>query len=295
LGAHKLSFFYADLGPEQFFPHSYLIAFKWSLQPLSFWELGFSNTVIAGGDGSPPGSFGDRVEELFPIPAIWRGHIPEIGNKMGGFDMRFRIPPARGLELYFEAMFDDVNKIERVQFVDDASYIFGFYLPRVTDTGTVDLRMEYHQTGIRFYRHGQFLSGNTENQFILGDNLGPDAKGFYFVLNWEINPDNLLIFDAAYENRSNDLWTTTGGGGEETSTSMDFIKVEDLPNEGRYRGVISWQSRINEIPMLMTARMGVERVQNFNFVSGNDRTNFLGELLFQIFFDQRTRFPKNYQ
>lgn len=293
LGAHKLSFFYADLGPEQFFPHSYLIAFKWNLQPLSFLELGVSNLVVSGGEGSPQGSFGDRVLELFPFGALFGEDIPEIGNKMPALDIRFRIPPARYLELYAEAAFDDINGIAKVQYVDDAAYIAGFYLPRLLDSGAADLRMEYHRTGIRFYRHGQFLTGNTENQFILGDILGPNAQGVYMVMNWDINADNLLTFNGAFEDRSNDIYRPEGN--EITGESLHYVKIQDLPNEKRYRGIVGWQSRISEIPMLLTTRLGIERVQNFKFIAGNDRTNFLGEILFQVFFDRQTRFPRSYQ
>src|SRR4030095_6976752 len=108
-----------------------------------------------------------------------------------GVEFRFRIPPARGLELYGEAYFDDQNSEFHLQFIDDAAYIVGFYLPRVDVAGRVDLRMELKHTGLRFYRHGQFTSGYTENQFLLGDNLGPNAYGGYATVTWELNRNHL--------------------------------------------------------------------------------------------------------
>jgi hypothetical protein len=107
-----------------------------------------------------------------------------------------------------------------------------------------------------------------------------------------MNPENLLTFEGAFETRSNDLWMAQGGT---TDEHLHFLKVEDKPNERRYRGVVSWQSRIPEIPMVLTARFGAERVQNFQFIDGNDRTNFLGEILMQVYFDKKTRFPRSYQ
>ena len=292
MGAQKLSFFYADLGPEQNFPNAYLVGWKWSLQPFSFWEIGFSNILQSGGDGSPSASFGKRVADVFPIVdfAIVTDEDFQISNKLAGVDMRFRIPPARNLELYVEAIIDDYDarRLKSI-FWQDAGYVFGFYLPRLMDSGALDLRMEFHHTGIRFYRHAQFTSGWTLNKFILGDQLGPDGNAIYTWLNWDINSQNLITFSGAYERRSNDNYISI-----EDDDGFEFVKVSDLPKENRIRTVASWQHRVVGLPILFFAQLGYERVINFDFLEGNNRNNFLGRIHFQIFFDKTTRFPRNY-
>jgi hypothetical protein len=289
LGAHKISFFYADLGPEQNFPNAYLSGWKWSLQPLSFLELGAGFATQSGGEGSPPASFGQRVGDIFPIAHLFVNAQDQIGNKIGSFDFRLRIPVARGLELYGEAAFDDIHRTTaQVMFVDDAAYIGGFYLPRLTNSGSVDLRGEYHRTGLRFYEHGQFTSGWTLNQFLIGDNLGPNAQGVYGKVNFDVNPEHLLVFSGAWESRSGDVYVMVT---PEDSPEF-FQKVEDKPEEIRLRGMVDWIFRMNDFPLKVLVQMGFERVQNFNYVAGNDRNNYLGRINLQFDVDRWTKFPR---
>lgn len=292
IGANKMTFFFANLGPEQNFPYAYLAGYKWSLEPLRFIEVGASVTVQSGGDGSPPASFGDRVADMFPFI---EGSSNQISNIFAGLDFRFRIPPARGLELYAEAYFDDQNSEFDLQFIDDAAYIVGIYLPRVDQAGQIDLRLELQYTGIRFYRHGQFTSGYTLNQFILGNNLGPDAYGGYATVGWELNRNHTFYFNAAFENRSADIYQAVLGPNStpESADIIAFDKIVDNPDERRYRLTSTWVHRIETMPVQLTVGLGYERVQNFAFTAGNDRNNFLGEVGIQIQLDKWTSFPRN--
>ena len=288
LGALKLSFFYSDLGPEQFFPHSYLTGYKFSLQPISFAEIGFSLLVDSGGEGSPSGSFGRRVATVFAFnpESDTQG---DFSNKIGGVDFRFRIPPARGMELYLEAMFDDHHHsiFSTAQLVDDASYVGGFYFPRLNNTGSLDLRLEYHFTGPRFYRHSTWLSGWTLNKFLLGDDLGPNAQGAYVTANWDLNGHHLLTFNGAFEDRSDDLWTV------DDPVQFNFKKVLDRPNEYRGRITAEWFHRIEDLPMNLRVQVGYERVHNFQFMQDNDRNNFLARGALEISLDRWTHFPQH--
>lgn len=288
LGAHKLAFFYADLGPEQNFPNAYLVGFKYNIQPLSFFELGLGLYTHSGGAGSPPASFKDRVENVF---AFNPGSIAGLSNKLGGFDMRFRIPPARGMEIYAEGMYDDTRGIDGFNrfFWQDAGYIFGVHLPRVTHSGNVDLRMEYHKTGVRMYRHTPFTSGLTLNQYILGDNLGPDAYGIYLVSNWDYDSQNLFTFRGAFESRSSDIW---GANTDERGIIGDFFVVQANPKETRYRVTTQWLHRFADWPVKFKVNLGYEYVNNFGFTEGVTRNNFLGAAAFEINLDQWTQLPK---
>jgi hypothetical protein len=280
-----MTFFYSDLGPEQNFPHAYLTGYKWSIEPVSFIELGGYLAVQSGGEGSPQASLGDRVLDVFPFTQVSNNQI-QIGNKFGGIDFRFRIPPAQGLEIYLEMAFDDIHNEFQPNFVDDAGYVLGFYAPRLNRSGRWDLRLELHHTGIRYYRHSQFTSGWTLNNLFLGDPLGPDANAIYLNSHWDFTAKNQLSFAAAFESRSNDFYVGVG------EVLDRFEKVQDNPEERRLRWMGEWYHRMAEFPLDFRVRFGYERVFNFNFVEGSDRNNFLGEMLFRINFDQWTRFPK---
>jgi hypothetical protein len=288
LGAQKFSFFYTDLGPDQHFPHSYIVGYKWNLQPLSFFELGASLINESGGEGSPDASFGKRVSNAFGFGPEPVGQI-DLSNKVGGIELRFRIPPARGVELYAEAYFDDQhqNFLSKAQWVDDASYVAGIYAPRLTNTGNVDLRLEFHKTGDRFYRHGTFTSGLTLNNFILGDNLGSNGTAFYVVSNWDINPANLVTFNGALEFRESGMWAI----GDPFNFSI--VKVVDGPTEKRIRGTVEWLHRWKSLPLYFKTQLGYERVENFGFAQGAGKNNFIGEFALQVNFDRWLHFPRS--
>ncbi|MCP5468658.1 MAG: hypothetical protein H7A32_05255 [Deltaproteobacteria bacterium] len=285
MGANKFSFFYADLGPERVYPNPYFVGYKWSLQPLSFFEIGAAVITLGGGEGGPEASLGERVRDVLPF--LGSGSSVQISDKMAGVDWRFRIPPARGLEIYGEFIFDDWHnpfKKTKQFFWEDAGYVFGLYAPRLDKAGNVDLRLEYHRTGRRHYQHGQFLSGWTLNQNIMGDPLGPNAQGFYVNLRWDSTKHDLFTFAAAYESRSNDLFVGVA------EPEFHFEKLEDRTDERRYRGSFHWQHEVIDFPLRLWTQFSYERVSNFNFVSGQDRNNFLAQVGFKFYLDRWTRF-----
>ena len=185
LGANSASIFLADLGARQVFPHARLAGYKWSIQPRRDLELGFSALDFVGGAGAPPSSFGARVKNLFLFPVLpTQGY--QFSNTFAAFDMRWRPRWAGGAEGYWELTLDDFDhrRLRSSLWADDAAHVFGATLPAVGPEGRLALTAEYRHTGTRFGRHLQFTSGNTENGFLLGEPLGPDADGGYLYADW---------------------------------------------------------------------------------------------------------------
>lgn len=277
LGPNKFSFFYSDLGPSSYFPHSYLLGYKWSFQPLTFLEFGFTASVEGGGDGSP-GTFTDRLVDALLV----KGPDVEVSNKEATAEMHLRIPPLRNTQVYLEFGMEDFGTLgdsARKWLIDDAGWLLGIYVPRLDDLGKFDLRFEYHRTGVRYYRHYQFFTGWTLNDFMRGDALGPDAQGFYLTSRAQLNPKDLLTFKAAFETRRNDEYTIEG-------FFYEFVKINDLPDEHRLRLGLSWQHRFEKFPMLFEAGLTYERAQNFNFVAGQSRNNLACGISFRFNFDE---------
>lgn len=271
LGPSKLSLFLADLGPNQHFPGSLLLGYKLSFLPFHSFEIGVSLVSEFGGEGSPPSSFWEKVVDPMPLLEDLVG-ATRFSNKIAGGDLRIRIPRARGLEISAEAMFDDW--VLTSMFWQDAAYIFGVTVPRLTNTATVGLSAELHHTGIRFYRHFQFLSGMAMDGFIIGNNLGPDGNAAYAWIDWDVDDRNLLSFAGAYERRSTDRYA-------------GYSNIEQFPKEKRYRATVSWwgNGQIEGRRMSVRAGVGYERLRSFDFVAGSARDNFLGEMAFQLFFN----------
>jgi len=142
LGPTRASFFLADLGDDQNFPGAVLAGYKFSFTPSPRVEYGVSVLNQMGGRGAPSASFGDRLLDLIPIidPLFIGKRDIEISNKFAGWDLRLRFPSARGLEWYVDNLLDDFDH-RRIwgSFRDDAGWITGFNLPRLTSDGRFQL------------------------------------------------------------------------------------------------------------------------------------------------------------
>ena len=190
LGPTKFSLFVAHLGSQRFLPNSYMVGYKVSVRPHRQLELGFTVTAEAGGRGARSASVIERVLDplIFVDLLFLTSRDFEFSDKMVGGDVRLRIPSARGLELFVETVFDDIRQRNlKGMFTQDAGYVFGAYLPRLVDSGRLDLTLEYHFAGIRLYRHARFRSGHTLDGVLIGDELESAGRAGYIELKWDVN------------------------------------------------------------------------------------------------------------
>ena len=160
VGPMTMSFLVSDLGAEdQVHPHARLAAYHISFLPHPQFEIGVEVADAMGGRGGQPASFSDRIADAIPlIDAIFRTHSDfEFSNKMAGGDLRWRMPSWRGFELYAEGDIDDFDyRRLRSVFLEDGGYIVGTSLSCLAECGRFGVRAEYHQTGIRYYTHGDY-------------------------------------------------------------------------------------------------------------------------------------------
>ena len=285
LGPTKFSLFVAHLGSQRFLPNSYMVGYKVSIRPHRQLELGFTATAEAGGTGAPQASLVERIADplLFVDLVFLTSSDFQFSDKRVGFDVRFRIPQARGLELFGESVFDDIRQANlKGMFTQDAGYVVGAHLPRVVPSGIVDLTLEYHFAGIRLYRHAQFRSGHTLDGVLIGDELESAGRAGYMELNWDVSARDLITVEAAYEARSADDYRVIEDRAR--SIPLQSIKVRSNPQERRYRGVISWSHWFEGRPFLLKTSIGYERANTFAFQLGRNRHNLIGELKLDVSF-----------
>ncbi len=277
LGNFKGTFFLANLGPERFHKNDFLTGLKLSLQPHPLLELGLSTFFDTGGQGSPNISLKDGIHEFFgfiPFAGISDADLPGLANRISGIEGSLRIPPLRNLQLYLEMYIDDKSDTSfKAMFVDGNAYLAGFYLPRVFNNGLLDLRFEVKRTPAIFYRHSDFPDGHTLNGLLLGDPLGPDARGFEVTSNIFISPKTTVTFNMDVEFRDSNIDTRLA----ETQI------ITDLPRERRFRSIAAWQREWND-HWDSSLKLGYERASTFNFEPGRNLNNFLGQFLLTYHF-----------
>ena len=287
VGHMKFTLFVSNLGPDQSWSYPYFYGLKWTWKPIRCFEFGLSHTVITGGEGAPKLSFWDPLTEMFPFQKWGRNsQYGDIANNAFGFlDMRLTIPPLRNSIIYYDGYFED--SIARAfghlgNLLNQMGFIAGWYTPRLTDRGDVGLRLEYHHTAPLQYRHGDWISGYTENQRVIGDALGPDADGIYATTYWRPTARMQARLDLAYEDYDSSTYYTQtdadGGGG-------NIVKLTYGPHEHRYRAVggIRWDVK-SRYGLRFSA--GYERIDNWNFQVGRSVNNALLEAGITLRFDE---------
>lgn len=282
LGPTKFSLFYSDLGPAQNFPHPYFVGYKISMTPSTNTELGFVVYTKSGGRGGPSANFGARLLDAFPFlnASFFAGVIGTRGafqfsDRYAGLDGRWRFPGMRNTEVYGELLFNDFD-VRRLGSVlwEDAGHVAGVYLPRLTSNGALSGRVEFHHTGIRYYEHHQFTSGQTLRGVLIGDDLGPDAMGGYATLRWIATPRSRVELDGAVEQRKHDEYEIL----PLPIPQFKFHRTLERPREARLRAVLAWHFLARENGWGTLAQAGYERTRNFDFVDGIDRNGFLGRV-----------------
>jgi len=278
LGINEWSLVVANLGPEQKFKDSWLVAYKNSNRGSKYLEVGISQTLVIGGDGAPPLSFGSSVAEFFGAGT----HARESSDRNFAVEVIGTLPQARGINFYAELHFEDFDRNLSVLFGDDLSLLGGVYLPRLNDSGTLDLRVEYRRLSKRYSRHQEFSDGVTENRFLIGDPLGPDAYGVSVDMNYDLNRDTLLTWSLRFAQRNGDIYNIfeNGDGVEGSVTRLS------RPVESRFRAMAAVRHQFNP-HVVARLGLGLEQVHNFNFLPNNDQTQWLGEAGLTFYFRPR--------
>lgn len=286
LGPARLALYYADLGADQNFPHAYAIAYRWNILPEPWLELGVSVYTKSGGKGAPPATKTARLIDLLPFLDAsaynnvfgTRGNF-EFSDHYAGFDGRLRVPHLAS-SVFWEVLLNDFD-VRRLKSVlwEDAGHILGAELPPLLQSGRLRASVEYHHTGIRYYEHQQFTSGQTVHHVLTGDPLGPNAQGGYVFFDWLASRQRRSVLQLALERRSNDQYAFV------PEPHFGFSRIAVQPKEWRGRIVGNWQLLPDRRALGALLQFGYERVHNFNFVDGDDRNGFLarGSMQYRFF------------
>ena len=285
LGPMYGTLFVADLGTSnQIHPHTKLAGYHISMLPHPNVELGAEVIDETGGNGSPPGTFTDRVVDLFPVfdlpllEMLYRGYGNlRFSNKLAGVDARVRVPSLAGMEIYAEVAVDDAD-IRRLRstLLEDGGIIGGVAWSCLIECGRLVTRLEYHQTGIRYYTHTDFSSGVQLQGDLLGDPLGPRGLGGYATIDAEVGRFGRVRASAAHEVRSGNLYRSAAS--DSTLSDFHFEQTVHRPGEHRTRVDTQWRTAGVDARWGATIGFGVELVRNADFIADRRRLNSMVRL-----------------
>ena len=285
LGPMYGTLFVADLGTShQDHPHAKLAGYHLSMLPHPNFEIGGEVIDETGGNGSPAGTFTDRVVDLFPVfdlpllEMLYRGYGNlRFSNKLAGMDARIRVPSVAGMELYTEVAVDDAD-IRRLRstLLEDGGIIGGLAWTCLLECGRMVARLEYHQTGIRYYTHTDFSSGVQQQGNLLGDPLGPRGLGGYATVDADAGRFGRVQASAAYEVRSGNLYHSVAS--DSTLSDFRFEQIAHRPGEHRTRVGTEWRTGRVDSRWSVGFGLGLELVTNADFVADRRRLNGLARV-----------------
>jgi hypothetical protein len=169
LGPFRFDFFISQLEADRVIPKPYFQGTRIALQPHSMLEVGFTRTIIMGGEGRPslsPSRFWN----------IWFGenkeHDDDQSNSLAGIDFALTLPTLR---FYGEVGGED----EAGHLPSHGAFLAGIYFQK-GGLFQKDFRMEYaHITHPAWYGHSVYQSGYTYKKKILGHHVGGAAQDIY--------------------------------------------------------------------------------------------------------------------
>ncbi len=276
LGRWRASLLAADLGRDQNFPRAKLLAYKVTLAARPAVELGAGVMSQVGGRGAPPMSAADRVVDLFPFVGWLREGSDRLrSNKLASFDARVRVPRWRGLAVAYELTVDDFDlRRPRGMLWEDSGNLLAVSLPRVTADGALALDVRAQRTGLRQYRHYQYLSGVTYRDQVLGAPLGPNAGAVSAALTWRPTPFDAVELLVAGEARDPSVYANANPDPDGT---LVFRKVLAGTVERRRRAAVRWERGVPGRGTSTTARIGVERAAGYAYTPRLTITRPFGE------------------
>lgn len=244
-GPFRVTGLLADLGAWQTPRHARLAGWQASIQPWSRFELGVAVMSQTGGSGGPKATFLKRVIDLFPvIDALSPQHSDiQVSNKVAGGNLRLRFPELSGLDFYYELQIDDFDgRRLRSSLVEDSGHLLGLRLPLLFGDRQLTWRAEWQRTSLRLYEHAQFQSGVTYQGRIIGNPLGPNAKGAYLSAVWEPSPVSRIELGFADERRNPSIFSAVVSG--PLDRGFRFVVDTLIPDYRRDRLMASVERRV---------------------------------------------------
>lgn len=221
----------------------YFVGAKLAVQPSPWWEIGANFVRQMGGPG-----FAGSPDTLFG------GGDNDHSNTIAGFDLRFRIPWLRNIELYGEYSGED-NAGGVWPFVE--SYVGGIYIPCLTDSCRDEFRFEYFFGSVMLYGDWQFPAGYVYHNMTPGHSQGGGGvQEFYGRYAHWFGVRNQLAAEYFYTERGRSY------------------RMPGQVTESKHAGRLTWSLPVYA-DIDTQVSYGIESIANLNLVAGVRRTNQL--------------------
>lgn len=239
VGPVRQSLFVADLGADRTPRHAKLLGVRQTFRVTRHLELGFTETLVLWGEGAPHVSPGNLFYELIPVRG--RNGRPDLSDHRYGMDGRLQVWPGH-LLAYGDVFIDDSRAPLYDYFNTLLAKRVGLYAPAFGPGGRLEARAEWADIPAIAYRHSRWTTGYAAQGHLLGDPLGPDARGAHAEVMVTLPAGHRVGLTLDREGRDNDTWSQEAG--DNPDLYKQIYRVVDRPTEWRTRLGLSalWQA-----------------------------------------------------
>ena len=286
LGPAQGTLVLADLGHSVVRSGSRLLAYKVSIQPSDAIEFGGTFMDHYLGDGHRTSSFKNQLIDFLPFIDVFRHHnyidptheFDVDSDKLLGVDGRIRIDALGGVTLTGELLIDDFDK-NRIRYLvtSSGSSTFALIVPQL-GSPALSLKLSAKHMGIGTYTHAELTNGITTRGRLLGDELGPDAKGYSAKLRWSPGAEMAFEVEGATAIYSNATYRSFYS--DPAQTLFELYKDSHGTDELRDR-LVGKLTVLGADDIALTMRAGVERIRNA-FFTGGGRHDYVAEIAVRL-------------
>lgn len=188
------TFFYTELAGDRIdVKDPSFVGYRMDFAPTPDFTFALSFSSIVGGDGRELGW--DDLGDFFQGDN--RSGLNDQWNSIAGFDLRWRIPKLKNIQIYAEYFGED-QASHPIPHPIKAAQTLGIYLPQLASDGSWDLLFEAARTNAVWYQHHAYTDGYVDDGNIMGDAMGCNARRFYTRVTHYFDSGSQLMLHGEY-------------------------------------------------------------------------------------------------
>lgn len=269
LGPVQFSFLVNRLSAAQDFPHSYMVSERLGIRPTPALELGFAQSIILGGSGSPDLGPSEAISEVLGRRLTNINQV-NLSNRMFLLDFLWRISWLHDAALYSELYFEDCCTILNGRFARNMANMVGIQIPNLGANGYSTLTFEWVRTTEITGRNSTFTSGFADRNHLFGHTIGPDAMAFYLYGDHSLSSELQIQGRIGFERRGRN--ENDQGGNDIRGVVPTFDKPEDRLS---FFVTPTWIPRHD---LFLRGSVGYEWVNHFLFENRETKHQAYGSL-----------------